>query len=552
MHTLHGSFRLSIRIAAIDCSPTAQIRSRPLCIFKTAFVPPPNMAPSSQSVSDFVNDRVTAGYSGALTLDERRRRMREGVEHVRNSVSPRPRRGIIRRHDSNSTIGSRATVSPMGYHRGDRWDTDTEQLDDASTIHSASIYAAHEMKAHENGHLHDFAPSPAPDYSTSVSGTEEEDDRASTAASVSVKTEPINYHPPQSLNAALLGKGQNTWANPNHGRPRTANNVSNSLAQLNGHQAQQHHFKRQSMIGASLPYHTKPQQQGASLRPREASAPPSISPRSRAFSPAARHEMSSSGGYGHGYSNPPTSHPMLNDELQTPPIDEEHELDSAVAMYGQARQISIKHSHSISNLSQASILSRANSVQDFRSSKSSMGRFRTKRSHVTLRRARQRPIEAELDYSSQELSKMKYQQLADEDFDQGPAKKYKPSAGIDFPDGTNTLEDKCEHLRKVQDNRAPSGVDAGAKSIHEVFFAGLAIEDYEECGDLIVGQLAGLMDRLRKTRQAKRRAARDFEDEVAKREALVSSRTEGLQKELQKLKKSGQEALTAATASNTA
>lgn len=512
------------------------------------------MAPSSQSVSSFVSDRVQAGYSGALTLDERRRRMREGVEHVRSSVSPRPRR--VRRHDSNSTIGSRITVSPMGYHRNDRWDTDTEPLDDTSTIHSATLFN-HGMKVQETGQLHDFAPSPAPDYSTSVSGTEEEDDAASIVASV--KTEPAQTYVQPSLvqgfNTALSGKGTNTWAASNHGRPRTSNSNSNSISNtlahvngshMNGHAPQQHRISRGEMINASLPYHPRPSQ-SPSLRPREASAPPSTSPRSRAFSPAARREVLPNG-YSNGY--PPTSHPMAKEASQTPSIDEDAEYATPnTATYGQARQISIHHAHSMSNLSQSSLSSRAGSVSDFRSGKSANGRFRTKRSHVSSRRPRRGPLEVELDYTPLELSKMSYLQLADEDWDTGPAKKFKPLGGVEFPEGSDSLEDKCNHLSKIQDNRAASSIDAGAKSAHELFFASLPMADYEECGDIIVGQLSQIMDRLRKTRQAKRRAARDFEEEVTKREAAVSTRTDGLQKELHRLKKSGQDALAAAIAS---
>ncbi|KAL2038818.1 hypothetical protein N7G274_008576 [Stereocaulon virgatum] len=137
----------------------------------------------------------------------------------------------------------------------------------------------------------------------------------------------------------------------------------------------------------------------------------------------------------------------------------------------------------------------------------------------------------DLDYSIQQLSDMDYQKLKDESFD------YIPNASNtivqrDLPDPNLPLFDR---LHKVFNDRSQKDKAIRARG----FFASLSIEQYEECGDLLLDSFQNVMGKLKQARQQKRKAAQAMEEQIAKREEWVRKKRGVCELELGRLKSAG-------------
>lgn len=134
----------------------------------------------------------------------------------------------------------------------------------------------------------------------------------------------------------------------------------------------------------------------------------------------------------------------------------------------------------------------------------------------------------DLDYGIHQLAEMDYQQLHTESFDHVPGNT--PYHGL--PDPSLPLADR---LHNIYPDKTHKDKAARAKA----FFASLTIDQYEECGDLLLDGFRDVMDRLRKARQQKRKAARAMEEQIAKREEWVRKKRGVCELELGRLRSAG-------------
>ena len=137
----------------------------------------------------------------------------------------------------------------------------------------------------------------------------------------------------------------------------------------------------------------------------------------------------------------------------------------------------------------------------------------------------------DLDYSIHQLSDMDYQKLKEESFD------YIPNASNtisqrDLPDPNLPLSDR---LHKVFNDKSQKDKVVRARG----FFTSLSIEQYEECGDLLLESFQNVMGKLKEARQQKRKAAQAMEEQIAKREEWVRKKRGVCELELVRLKSAG-------------
>ena len=137
----------------------------------------------------------------------------------------------------------------------------------------------------------------------------------------------------------------------------------------------------------------------------------------------------------------------------------------------------------------------------------------------------------DLDYSQDQLASMNFQQLKDEAFHLDPqASKVLLPAEIE----SGTLIEKLDFLVKIKE-------DDERKSQQSAFLKSLPIEEYEECGDIIVDRFSEMVKRFKQARQERRKAAREFESEVARREESVRGKIDAFEKDFSRLKQSGED-----------
>lgn len=67
----------------------------------------------------------------------------------------------------------------------------------------------------------------------------------------------------------------------------------------------------------------------------------------------------------------------------------------------------------------------------------------------------------------------------------------------------------------------------------------MTIDQYEECGDLLLDSFKTVMDRLKQARQQKRKAAKAMEEQIARREEWVRRKRGVIEQDLGRLKTSG-------------
>ena len=144
----------------------------------------------------------------------------------------------------------------------------------------------------------------------------------------------------------------------------------------------------------------------------------------------------------------------------------------------------------------------------------------------------------DLDYSPDQLSSMTFQQLNDETFSlASDAPWTSPVHGL----SSGTPAEKMEYvLEKLKDD------DAKPMQLR-AFFSSLPIEQYEECANLMIRRFSDIMSKFTEARQQRRRFAKDFEEEVARREDCVRGKTSAVNKDLGKLKRGGEEVVRGGT-----
>ena len=126
-----------------------------------------------------------------------------------------------------------------------------------------------------------------------------------------------------------------------------------------------------------------------------------------------------------------------------------------------------------------------------------------------------------LDHSPDELNAMTFQQLREESFERFPPL----SASVLSSELANTtLRAKLEQLSVIED-------PGGQHDQQQDFFNSLSIGQYMESGDIIGKKLNEVLANLSRIRQKKREIAREFEGEIAKRDAVVNNKIAALKEE---------------------
>ena len=146
--------------------------------------------------------------------------------------------------------------------------------------------------------------------------------------------------------------------------------------------------------------------------------------------------------------------------------------------------------------------------------------------------SRTRKRDMELDYDPTQLREMTYESLRQEAFDQSPRAMTKPEVQSAADAG---LPGKLQH---VYDLKGDATEVLGQR---RAIFSHMTIDQYEECGDLMMEKFNDIMSRIKATRQQKRAAAMEFEEQVAKREERVRAKKNAVEQDLARLKKAGED-----------
>ena len=144
----------------------------------------------------------------------------------------------------------------------------------------------------------------------------------------------------------------------------------------------------------------------------------------------------------------------------------------------------------------------------------------------------------DLDYSPDQLSSMTFQQLNNEPFNlASDAPCTSPVQGL----SSGTLAEKMDYvLEKLKD-------DDGKLIQRRAFFSSLPTEQYEECANLMIRRFSDIMSKFTEARRQRRRFAKGFEEEVARREDCVRGKTSAVNKDLGRLKRGGEEVMRGGT-----
>lgn len=137
----------------------------------------------------------------------------------------------------------------------------------------------------------------------------------------------------------------------------------------------------------------------------------------------------------------------------------------------------------------------------------------------------------DLDYTSSQLSGMPFDLLCSESFDDDPRAREE-----DFPEGLTTapLSQKLQYAHDLKHHEEQH-------LQRRAIFSSMTINQYEECGDLLIERFGEITTRYRQARQQKRKVAKEFEDEVASREERVRRKREGVDGDLRRLRRAGED-----------
>ncbi|KAL9131546.1 MAG: hypothetical protein Q9217_000560 [Psora testacea] len=134
-----------------------------------------------------------------------------------------------------------------------------------------------------------------------------------------------------------------------------------------------------------------------------------------------------------------------------------------------------------------------------------------------------------LDYTIEHLAQMSYQQLQAEPFDHDPTE---PDQQLPADLINGSLSDRLTHLfshRKLDEQGEQ----------RDAFFSRLTIDQYEECGELIIDKVSSIISKFKDARWQKRKVAKEFEEEIGRREERVRRKDRALEEDLERMKKNG-------------
>ncbi|KAK8188382.1 extracellular mutant protein 11-domain-containing protein [Phyllosticta capitalensis] len=136
--------------------------------------------------------------------------------------------------------------------------------------------------------------------------------------------------------------------------------------------------------------------------------------------------------------------------------------------------------------------------------------------------------ELPLDYDEEQLKNMSFEDLANESFDYNP--RLDPKS-VPLHDSTAPLAERCQQMA----HHTPAEQAA--------FFAAMPIEEWDEAGAWFIEQFGTVMRRFTEARREKRRAAQDYEAEVATRHGEVARKKRRIEDEIESMKGKGKDLL---------
>ncbi|MCJ1291909.1 hypothetical protein MMC34_003457 [Xylographa carneopallida] len=141
----------------------------------------------------------------------------------------------------------------------------------------------------------------------------------------------------------------------------------------------------------------------------------------------------------------------------------------------------------------------------------------------------------DLDYNEELLSKMSYSQLRSESFDFDP----RDSVQI-FPEDVRSrpLIKQFEYVKDLKDL-----TDGQRSEKLQSFFSSLTIDEYEECGDMVLELFSNILAKFKDARQEKREVARRYEEEISRREHTVSGASLRVDNEMKRIRQAGNDLL---------
>ena len=134
----------------------------------------------------------------------------------------------------------------------------------------------------------------------------------------------------------------------------------------------------------------------------------------------------------------------------------------------------------------------------------------------------------ELDYTWDELSRMNYSRLKGDSFDLIPGVVAGPAELLSSAKLVDALKQIWSHQRHGQE---------GTKG--RAFFATLSIDQYEECGDLIIEGFKDILGKFKIARQQKRSLTRIFEEKVQQRQHITVSKQSAIETVLETMRHNG-------------
>ena len=137
----------------------------------------------------------------------------------------------------------------------------------------------------------------------------------------------------------------------------------------------------------------------------------------------------------------------------------------------------------------------------------------------------------DLDYTPSQLLYMTYDQLSSESFDDGP---YLSRGNLPDDLADTPLAQRLQFVYNLKH-------DEKQYLQRQAIFSSLTIDQYEECGDILIQRLGEIMSRYTDARRQKRKVASEFEKEVARREERVRGKKETVDGDLRRLRRAGED-----------
>lgn len=130
------------------------------------------------------------------------------------------------------------------------------------------------------------------------------------------------------------------------------------------------------------------------------------------------------------------------------------------------------------------------------------------------------------DYDDKALSSMDYADLRGQPFDFDPAGEASPARARGGAEGSS-LAARLEHY---------GGRGEGEQ---RAFFEGMSVAEWDGAGDWFLEEFGAVVRRMKEGRRRRREVVEGFEAEIAEREEGVRTRTEGVKRKLDRMKRDG-------------